>query len=190
MALSMTHGMPHMTLQCLQARLRRVRLVLMDVDGVLTDGRIFHFVDTKGRLVEFKGIHSQDSIGLSWLAQSGLKTGVISGRLSQGVAERMKILKMSYVCQHRLDKKPAFDEICRNARAAPKEALYIGDDLPDIPVLRAAGVGVAVANARPEVRRAASWVTRRAGGDGAVREVAEALLKSQGLWQEVLEKFG
>ncbi|MCX5794157.1 MAG: HAD hydrolase family protein [Elusimicrobia bacterium] len=181
--------MPQLGPRALQARLRRVRLVLMDVDGVLTDGRIFHLVDTKGRLVEFKGIHAQDSIGLSWLAQSGLKTGVISGRMSRGVAERMKLLKMAYVYQHRLDKKAVFDEICREARADPAEALYIGDDLPDLPVLRAAGVGVAVANARPEVRRAARWVTRRAGGDGAVREVAEALLKSQGLWAQVLGRF-
>ena len=186
MKFSITHGMSQLTLQ---ARLRRVRLVLMDVDGVLTDGRIFHLVDTRGRLVEFKGIHAQDSIGLSWLAQSGLQTGVISGRMSQGVAERMKILKMTYIYQHRLDKKRVFDEICRRARAEPREALYIGDDLPDRPVLRAAGVGVAVANARPEVRRAARWVTRRSGGDGAVREVAEALLKSQGLWDKIREKF-
>jgi 3-deoxy-D-manno-octulosonate 8-phosphate phosphatase (KDO 8-P phosphatase) len=181
--------MPTLGSRVLQARLRRVRLVLMDVDGVLTDGRIFHLVDTKGALVEFKGIHSQDSIGLSWLAQSGLLTGVISGRMSEGVAERLKLLKMRFVYQHRLDKKPVFDEICRDAGADPREALYIGDDLPDLPVLRAAGVGVAVANARPEVRRAAGWVTRRAGGDGAVREVAEALLKSQGLWDRVLAKF-
>jgi 3-deoxy-D-manno-octulosonate 8-phosphate phosphatase (KDO 8-P phosphatase) len=181
--------MPQLSVRALQARLRRVRLVLMDVDGVLTDGRIFHLVDTKGSLVEFKGIHAQDSIGLSWLAKWGLKTGVISGRMSEGVAERMKILKMSYVYQHRLDKKSVFDEICQNARIGAQETLYIGDDLPDIPVLRAAGVGVAVANARPEVLRAAGWVTRRAGGDGAVREVAEAVLRSQGLWQKVLAKF-
>ncbi|MDD5628439.1 MAG: HAD hydrolase family protein [Elusimicrobia bacterium] len=173
----------------LRARLRRVRLALMDVDGVLTDGRIFHLVDTKGRLVEFKGIHSQDSIGLTWLARSGLKTGVISGRMSRGVAERLKLLRMSYVYQSRLDKKAVFAEICRRARAAPAEVLYIGDDLPDLPVLRAAGVGVAVANARPEVRRAARWVTRRAGGDGAVREVAEALLRAQGLWAGILDGF-
>ena len=104
MTASITRGMPRLSARVLQARLRCVRLVLMDVDGVLTDGRIFHLVDTKGALVEFKGIHAQDSIGLSWLAQSGLKTGVISGRMSQGVAERLKILKMSYVFQHRLDK--------------------------------------------------------------------------------------
>lgn len=175
--------------RALRERLRRVRLVLMDVDGVLTDGRIFHLVDTRGALVEFKGIHSQDSIGLSWLAQLGLKTGVISGRMSRGVAARMKMLGMAYVYQHRLDKKPVFDEICRKARAEPREALYIGDDLPDLPVLRAAGVGVAVADARPEVRAAADWVTRRAGGGGAVREVAEALLRAQGLWGQVLAKF-
>ena len=181
--------MPKISASAWRSRLSRVRLVLMDVDGVLTDGRIFHFVDTGGQLVEFKGIHAQDSIGLSWLAQSGFKTGIISGRISQGVAERMKMLGMSYVYQHRLDKKAVFEEICRDARAQPREALYIGDDLPDLPVLRAVGAAVAVANARPEVLAAAHWVTRRPGGDGAVREVAEALLHAQRLWGRILAKF-
>ena len=173
----------------LTARLRRVRVVLMDVDGVLTNGILYHFVDTAGKLVEFKGMHSQDSIALDWLAGLGIKTGIISGRISQGVAERMKTLKMSYVYQHRLDKKTVFAEICRDAAVAPKDVLYIGDDIQDLPVLRAAGVAVAVSNARPEVRAAAHWVTRRPGGEGAVREVAEAVLKSQGLWRGVLERF-
>ncbi|HAM35645.1 MAG TPA: 3-deoxy-D-manno-octulosonate 8-phosphate phosphatase [Elusimicrobia bacterium] len=181
--------MPQLTSRALRDRLRRVRIVLMDVDGVLTSGHIYHFVDTSGELVEFKGIHAQDSIALNWLAQMGLKTGVISGRISKGVAERMKILEMTYVYQHRLDKKAVVAEICRDARSSPQEVLYIGDDVPDIPVLRIAGVAVAVRNARPETRRAAHWVTRRSGGDGAVREVAETLLKTQGLWPRVLEKF-
>lgn len=181
--------MPQLTARSLRARLRRVRIVLMDVDGVVTDGRIYHFVDTGGELVEFKGIHAQDSIGLSWLAQMGLQTGVISGRISKGVAERMKILGMSYVYQHRLDKKDVFKEICRRAKAEPREVLYIGDDIQDLPPMRLAGVAVAVRNGRPEVRAAAHWVTSRAGGDGAVREVAEAVLKAQGLWPKVLAKF-
>jgi len=180
---------PQLAAPALKARLRLIRVVLMDVDGVLTDGRIYHFVDTGGKLVEFKGIHAQDSIALCWLAQMGLKTGVISGRVSRGVAERMRILEMTYVYQHRLDKKAVFREVCRDAGAAPEEVLFIGDDIQDLPVLRAAGVAVAVGNARPEVLAAAHWVTRRPGGDGAVREVAEALLKAQGLWQKVLAKF-
>ncbi|MFA6002726.1 MAG: HAD hydrolase family protein [Elusimicrobiota bacterium] len=182
--------MPKLTAKDLAQRLRRIRVVLMDVDGVLTDGRLYHFVDPSGALVEFKGIHAQDSIALNWLAQLGLKTGIISGRVSKGVAERMKILEMTYVYQHRLDKKTVFDEICRDAGAAPEETLFIGDDIQDLPVLRAAGVGVAVPNARPEVQAEADWITSRPGGDGAVREVAESILKAQGLWAKVLARFG
>ncbi len=181
--------MPPLNSQTLQARLKRVRVVLMDVDGVLSDGRLFHFVDTSGSLVELKGIGSQDAIALAWLAQMGLKTGIISGRISQGVAERMKILKMSFIYQHRLDKKNVLARICRQAGVSPSQVLYIGDDLQDLPVLRAVGVAVAVPNARPEVKAAAHWITRRAGGDGAVREAAEALLKAQGLWPRILDKF-
>ena len=181
--------MPELKGSALKARLRRVKVVLMDVDGVLTDGRIYHFLDTGGELVEFKGIHAQDSIGLAWLAQMGFKTGVISGRSSRGVAARMRDLGMSFVYQRRLDKRTVFEEICREAKAAPHETLYIGDDIQDLPVLRAAGVAVAVKNARPEVLAAAHWITRRPGGDGAAREVAEALLKAQGLWAKVLAKF-
>lgn len=173
----------------LARRLRRIKVALMDVDGVLTDGTIHHFVDTAGELVEFKGIHAQDSIALAWLAQTGIKTGVISGRFSQGVAERMKMLEMTYVYQRRLDKKNVFDAVCRDARVKPEEALFIGDDLQDLPVMREAGLGIAVRNARPEVKAAAHWVTRERGGEGAVREVAEALLKEQGLWKDILERF-
>ena len=181
--------MPQLKAPALRSRLRRIRVVLMDVDGVLTDGRLYHFVDTGGGLVEFKGIHAHDSIALAWLSQMGLRTGIISGRISQGVARRMKILGMTYVYQHRLDKRAVADEICRDAGVALDEVLYIGDDIQDLPVLRVAGVAVAVPNARPEVRARAHWVTRRPGGEGAVREVAEALLQAQGLWRKVLGKF-
>ena len=181
--------MPPLTPQALKARLRRVRLVLMDVDGVLTDGRIFHLVDTEGELVEFKGIGAQDSIALTWLAARGIRTGVISGRMSRGTGERLKLLGMTYIHQGRLDKKAVFEDVCLRARVRPAETLYIGDDLPDLPVIRAAGVGAAPADARPEVRAAAAWVTRRPGGGGAVRELCEAVLKAQGLWPEVLASF-
>lgn len=161
----------------------------MDVDGVLTGGLIYHFVDSGGELVEFKGVHAQDSIALSWLAQSGLKTGVISGRDSRGMEQRLKMLKASYIYQGRLDKKAVFAEICGHAQLSARQALYIGDDLPDLPVLAAAGLAVAVANARPEVKAAAHWVTRSRGGEGAVREVCEFLLKAQGLWEGLLRRF-
>lgn len=181
--------MPKLSAKDLAARAKRVRLVLMDVDGVLTNGWLFHFVDPSGELVEFKGVHAQDSIALTWLAKHGMKTGIISGRVSKGMAERAKMLGMTYVYQHRLDKLDVFREVCKAEGIAPGQALFIGDDLPDLPVLREAGIGVAVANARPEVLKTASWVTKAPGGQGAVREVAEMLLRAQGTWRTVLSQF-
>ncbi len=171
------------------ARLKKIRLVLTDVDGVLTGGTIYHFVDTTGELVEFKGIHSADSIGLAWLAESGITTGVISGRVSKGTAARLKILKVKHIYQHRLDKAAVFDEVLKKENLKPDQVLYIGDDLPDIAVLTRAGLAVAPANARPEAKASAHWITRGRGGEGAFREVAEALLKAQGLWDAILRRY-
>ncbi len=173
----------------LERALRRVRLILMDVDGVLTDGVLFHFIATDGSLVELKGFNAQDSFSLVWLAECGLMTGVISGRHSDGVEERLKMLKVRFIVQGRLDKKDVFRDICQKAKCSPEEVLFIGDDFQDIPVLREAGVAVAVANARPEVKAAVHWITRSQGGRGAVREVAERLLKAQALWPRILRRF-
>jgi 3-deoxy-D-manno-octulosonate 8-phosphate phosphatase (KDO 8-P phosphatase) len=170
-------------------RAAKIKLALMDVDGVLTGGQLFHFVDTTGELVELKGIHAHDSIALSWLAQSGIATGLISGRISRGVDERARQLKVSYVYQHRLDKKNVFDEICEKEGVRPEEVLFIGDDLQDIPVITACGLGIAVKNARPEVHAAAHLSTKASGGQGAVREVTELVLKAQGKWQAILQRF-
>lgn len=170
-------------------RARRIKVALMDIDGVLTGGLIYHLVDQAGRLVEFKGVHAQDSIALAWLAQEGIKTGVISGRNSEGMAERLKLLKVSFIHQGRLDKKDVFDGICREAGVDAAEVLYIGDDLPDIPVLRQAGLAVTVPTGRTEVKAAAHWTTRAQAGQGAVREVAEFVLVSQGRWKNVLSRF-
>ncbi|MFA6317156.1 MAG: HAD hydrolase family protein [Elusimicrobiota bacterium] len=184
--------MPHkarLDLAGFNKRARRIKLVLMDVDGVLTSGVLWHFVDTSGALVELKGIHAQDSIALTWLADAGIRTGIISGRVSAGVAERAKALRMSYIYQHRLDKRTVFEEIRRDAGVEPEETLFMGDDIQDLPVMRCVGLSVAPPNARPEVRAASRWVTRARGGDGAVREVAELLLRAQGRWKDVLAKF-
>ncbi|MFA6091715.1 MAG: HAD hydrolase family protein [Elusimicrobiota bacterium] len=170
-------------------RARRIRLVLMDVDGVLTDGRLYHFAGKDGELVESKGFDSQDGIALIWLAEHGIKTGLISGRRSKGVEGRAKMLRMEHVVLGTFEKLPAFEEILKKTGLRAEQAAYIGDDLPDVPVLRKAGLSVAVANARPEVLKRAHWVTRRRGGEGAVREVAEFLLRSQDLWKSVLDRF-
>ena len=170
-------------------RLGNIRLVLTDVDGVLTDGTISHFVDTAGELVEFKAIHAADSIALAWLAESGLVTGVISGRVSKGTDARLRLLKVKHIYQHRLDKAAVFSEILKAEGLAPAQALYVGDDLPDLAVLTRAGLAVAPADARPEVRAAAHWTTRARGGRGAFREMAEALLKAQGHWDKILARY-
>ena len=173
----------------LLGRARRVRLLLMDVDGVLTDGLLYHFVDVRGRLVELKGFHSQDGMALVWLAQSGVKTGLITGRVSEGVEGRARMLRMRYLVQGTVDKLPAFERILRRARVDAREAAFIGDDLTDLPVMRRAGFAIAVANARREVRRLAHLVTRSRGGEGAVREAVELIMRSQGTWRAVLRRF-
>lgn len=177
--------------QALPARLKKIRLVVTDIDGVLTGGTIYHFVDTAGELVEFKGIHAQDSIALAWLAESGLVTGVISGRVSKGTDARLRILKVKHIYQHRLDKANVFSEILQAEGLSADQALYVGDDLPDLAVMKYAGLGLAVApaNARPEVKAAAHWVTKARGGEGAFREMVEGLLKSQDLWTPILKRY-
>ncbi|MHB2025877.1 MAG: KdsC family phosphatase [Elusimicrobiota bacterium] len=181
--------MPKLSAKKLVLAARKIELALMDVDGVLTDGNICHFVDTSGELVEFKGMHSQDSISLTWLAECGVRTGFISGRMSAGTEKRLKMLKAGYIYQGRLDKLAVLDEIRAQSGIALERTLYIGDDLPDLPIISRVGLGIAVSDARPEVKSAAKWVTKSPGGRGAVREVAELVLKSKGLWNDILGRF-
>lgn len=175
--------------KALRAKTAKTRLVLADVDGVLTAGTIYHFVDTEGALVEFKGINAQDSIAMAWLAESGLVTGVISGRISKGIEARLKLLKVKHVYQQRLDKAAVLAEILSAEKISADQIVYMGDDIPDLAVMSRVGLAVAPANARPEVKAAAHWVTKARGGDGALRELTEIILKSQGLWDAVLTRY-
>ncbi|MEK7382398.1 MAG: HAD hydrolase family protein [Elusimicrobiota bacterium] len=174
----------------LRRRAKKIRLVLSDVDGVLTNGTIYHFVDTSGELVEFKGIHAQDSIAMAWLAESGLVTGVISGRISKGTEARLKNLKVTHIYQHRLDKAAVLAEIMKAEGLAADCVAYMGDDLPDLAVMSKVGLSAAPANSRPEVLAAVHWVTKARGGGGAFREIVELILKSQGRWNAILERYG
>lgn len=146
-------------------------------------------MDRRGALIELKGVDTQDGLGLSWLARNGIRTGVISGRVSEGFAARARLLKMRHVVQGTLKKLEAFERILRREGLEPAQAAFVGDDLPDLPPMRRAGLAVAVANARPEVRRAAHYVTRARGGQGALRELAELILKAQGRWPAVLREY-
>ncbi len=167
-----------------------VKLLLMDVDGVLTNGKLYHFPDAQGNMVETKGFDSQDGIALQWLQWKGIRTGVISGRESRATVERARQTKIEFVYQGHIEKIPVFEEILAIAQVTPSEVAYVGDDLTDLVVMKRVGLAVAVANARPEVKRAAHYVTARAGGEGAVREVTEMILEARGCWQEILEKYG
>ena len=167
----------------------RVKVLLMDVDGVLTNGHLFTFPDATGNMVETKGFDSQDGIGLQWLSWYGIRTGVISGRNSPATVERARQCKMTYVYQGHIEKIPILEEIVADAKVEPNEIGYMGDDMTDIVVMNRVGFAVATQNARTEVKAKAHYVTSAEGGRGAVREVVELILKARGHWPELLEKY-
>jgi 3-deoxy-D-manno-octulosonate 8-phosphate phosphatase (KDO 8-P phosphatase) len=167
----------------------RTRLLLMDVDGVLTDGKLYNVPAPDGSMAETKGFDSQDGIGLQWLARVGIITGLISGRLSPATTERAKQCKFRYVYQGHTEKVAIINEILADAKLDPAEVAYIGDDFTDIVVMRRVGFAIATANARPEVKAIAHHVTATPGGQGAVREVVEILLRAQGRWDEILRHY-
>jgi 3-deoxy-D-manno-octulosonate 8-phosphate phosphatase (KDO 8-P phosphatase) len=167
----------------------RVKLLLMDCDGVMTDCNLYNVPGPDGRMVETKGFNAQDGISLQWLSWYGIETGMISGRVSPAAEERARQCKMKYVYQGHIEKIPILEEILAAAQVDPAEVAFIGDDLTDIVVMRRVGFGIAVGNARPEVKQVAQWTTEAAGGAGAVREVAELILKAKGLWPEILKKY-
>jgi 3-deoxy-D-manno-octulosonate 8-phosphate phosphatase (KDO 8-P phosphatase) len=173
----------------LRRRAAEVRLLLMDVDGVLTDGRLFNVPGPDGKMFETKGFDSQDGIALQWLSWHGIQTGVISGRLSPATEERARQVNMRYVYQGHIEKIPVLEEIQKASGIAAEQIAYAGDDLTDVVVLRRVGLAIATANARPEVKGAAHYVTRASGGHGAVREIAEMLLEAHGRWADILKKY-
>jgi 3-deoxy-D-manno-octulosonate 8-phosphate phosphatase (KDO 8-P phosphatase) len=166
------------------ARAKRIRVLLMDVDGVLTDGRIWLLSRRDGHASEIKGFSAYDGAGLKLARAVGLRTGVITGRDSAAVTQRARECQMEFVYQGRATKVAAYEEILRATGASDAEIAYVGDDLPDLPLIQRAGLAVAVANAVTEVKRSAHYVTVRSGGDGAVREVIELIVKAQGKWIE------
>ena len=171
------------------ARAARVRLLLMDVDGVLTDGTYWNVPDGKGGLAETKAFDSQDGLALQWLRRFGLKAGVISGRASVATAERARSAGFEYVYQGQLEKIPILDEILEKSGFDPRQVGYIGDDYTDVVIMHRVGFAVATANAKPEVKAEAHYVTQAPGGRGAVRESVELLLRAQGRWAEILQHY-
>ena len=166
-----------------------IKILLMDVDGVLTDGRLYLIPNGDGKLVETKGFDSQDGIALRWLSWFDIKTGVISGRESPATAERASQVGMSWVFQGHIEKIPLLERILAESQVKPSEIAYVGDDLTDVVIMKRVGLSFATANARPEVKRSALAVTEAPGGAGAIREVVELLLKARGVWDGLLKKY-
>ena len=201
-------------------RAKKIKLILFDVDGVLTDGKIWIFpspsgVDTRlaaspnqahleqlaqhpnhagfglhsTSLIEAKGFHAHDGTAISLARLAGVKTGLITKRISETVALRARDLKMDHVYQGRQDKLAVFRQILEQEGITAAEAAFVGDDVIDLPVMRKCGLAVAVKNARPEVKAEAHWVTPHAGGDGAARDAVEYILKAQGKWKRAVEEY-
>jgi len=182
-----------------QARARKIKLLLFDVDGVLTDGKMFFLpqhekaqentqLSAQGS-IEFKGFHAHDGVAISLARLGGLRTGLITKRFSETVALRARDLKLEFVLQGIHDKGSAFKQIVREAGLGLDEAAFVGDDIVDLPAMRHAGLAIATQNARAEVKREAHHTTPHPGGEGAIRDAVEFLLKAQGKWKKVLDTY-
>jgi YrbI family 3-deoxy-D-manno-octulosonate 8-phosphate phosphatase len=168
-----------------EARCQEIELILADVDGVLTPGQIIF--NNQG--IESKQFHIRDGVGIRVWQRAGYKFGLITGRSSHIVKIRAAELGVEIVRQTAEDKLPVAQEILAQLGLDPRQACYVGDDLPDLPVMRFVGLGVAVADACEEVRAAAHHVTTLAGGYGAVRETIELVLKAQHRWDDLIQKY-
>ena len=195
-----------------KARAKKIKLLLFDVDGVLTDGKLFIFPAPSGAqqtvlnqaaahggaggfglhsqsMVEAKGFHAHDGTAISLARLAGIKTGLITKRISETVALRARDLKLEHVYQGIQDKLGAFKEILKKEGLKANEAAFVGDDVIDLPVMWNCGLAIAVANARAEVKKDAHYITPHAGGDGALRDAIEYILRAQGKLQRVITSY-
>lgn len=169
----------------IETRAQNIKLLVLDVDGVLTDGHIIFGRD--GELM--KNFHSQDGLGIAIAHKAGMKTAIITGRESQIVQLRSTELKIMDVYQGSMNKVEAFCELLAKYSLGVEEVAYVGDDLIDLPVMVQVGLSCAVANAVPEVKEHAHFITTQRGGQGAVREVVEFILKAQGKWNDIVNAY-
>ncbi|MGA9507889.1 MAG: HAD family hydrolase [Candidatus Sulfotelmatobacter sp.] len=185
-----------------RSRARKIKLLLFDVDGVLTDGKLFFLPASAGAQqdvpktghtspgrIEVKGFHAHDGVAISLARLGGIQTGLITKRVSDTVAQRARDLKLEYVYQGVDDKRACFEEIVKKAGLKAEEAAFVGDDVIDLPAMRAGGLAIAVKNARADVKKEAHYVTPHVGGDGALRDAVEFILKTQGKWRSVLKNY-
>ena len=177
--------MKYTSVKNLRCRARSISFFILDVDGVLTDGGII--MDEKGR--ESKCFHARDGVGIVLWKRAGFKTGIISGRRAEAVEYRAKQMGAAFVYQNTPGKLKVYNEIKKKYNLKDKEIAYAGDDLHDIPVMKRAGLSVAVADASKDILPYAHMVTSSPGGKGAVREAVEFILKAKGLWKQVTEVY-
>jgi 3-deoxy-D-manno-octulosonate 8-phosphate phosphatase (KDO 8-P phosphatase) len=171
--------------QAILEKAGKLKLLILDVDGVLTDGRLFF--DGEGN--EYKSFHARDGHGIKLLRQTGVEVAVISGRKSNSVALRMKNLGIEYVYQGHENKIAAFNEIIEKTGITPEQAAHVGDDLLDLPIMIRVGLAIAVNDANFAVKQHADWCTTLSGGQGAVREVCDFIMQAQGTFNEVLGAY-
>jgi 3-deoxy-D-manno-octulosonate 8-phosphate phosphatase (KDO 8-P phosphatase) len=176
----MNHSGPKM-----KSKLIKIKMLLMDVDGVLTEGDIIY--SSSGE--DLKKFNIQDGMGITLARRAGLKTGIITGRSSEAVTKRAEELKYDVISQGNFNKLKPYEEIRAQFGLEDEEIVYIGDDLPDLPVLQRVGFSVAVANARDEVKAVCDYITIAEGGKGAVREVIDKILKRQGKLFDLMEEL-
>jgi 3-deoxy-D-manno-octulosonate 8-phosphate phosphatase (KDO 8-P phosphatase) len=171
--------------KAMKANLADIRLLVLDVDGVLTDGSIL--IDADGR--ESKAFNSVDGHGIRLWRRAGLEVAFISGRAADAVNHRAKDLQVEYVFQDCHDKMPVLEKLLEQQGLSPQHVAVVGDDLPDLPMMRCAGFAAAVSNAVDEVKQHADYVATRSGGHGAVREVIEYILKNTGKWDQLMKRY-
>jgi 3-deoxy-D-manno-octulosonate 8-phosphate phosphatase (KDO 8-P phosphatase) len=169
-------------------RAKQIKVFLMDVDGTLTTGTVTLASQPDGSALEIKTFDAHDGQGLSLAHTAGLRTGVITGRESAAMRRRARELNIEFVYEKQPHKIAAYEEILKKTGAAESEVAYLGDDLPDLTVMRRVGLAVAVGDAAIEVKRAAHYITKAIGGKGAAREIVEVILKSKGIWEQMIDK--
>jgi len=169
-------------------RAKQIKVVLMDVDGTITDGSVTLLSQPDGSALEIKTFDAHDGQGMTLARTAGLRLGVITGRESPALRRRMREMGIDLVYEKQPTKIGAFEDVLQKTGATEAEVAYLGDDLPDLPVMQRVGLAVAVGDAALEVKLAAHYTTKARGGRGAAREMIELILKSKGIWDEMIDK--
>lgn len=172
-------------MQAIYQQAKAIKLVIFDVDGVLTDGRLF--IGDDGQ--EYKAFHSRDGLGMTMLQRTGVTIGIITARQSNVVKVRMESLNINHLYQGQQQKRPAYEQMLQQLQLTPTQVAYVGDDLIDLPIMTRVGLSVAVADAHPLVKQQAHWITPNPGGAGAARDLCELIMHAQGQFSALIDDY-